>query len=232
MPRSTLTCRIAPADLFERTAAGINSTQLRVIACGVRHLTDATGPRGRRDCYAAKPPALSGGYCAKGNPSRAGGDAANYDSIARPMITDIALPQTDRPYRVMASLPHGVPSRFVALHRVRFVQPGLNAAIAIAARQAGFPAVRVCGLVWRSSDLFAAGLRISGTPRPTRSERALPYRCQSRRCRQPAITVKINNAAMVEITTPAAHHAAKLATSTVDLPLPLAQRIREIVASL
>src|SRR6185436_18867139 len=45
--------------------------------------------------------APSGGFCPKGNLSRAGGKAANYDT----------------PYRVMASRPHGVPSRFIALHR-------------------------------------------------------------------------------------------------------------------
>jgi hypothetical protein len=38
----------------------------------------------------------------------------------------------------MASLPHGVPSRLIALHRFRFVKPFLNAACAMAARHAAF----------------------------------------------------------------------------------------------
>ena len=45
-------------------------------------------------------------------------------------MIDIALPGTDAPYWVMASLPHGVASRLVIRHRVRFVQHGPKAAIA------------------------------------------------------------------------------------------------------
>ena len=37
-------------------------------------------------------------------------------------------PQTSSPYRVIANMPQGVPSRFMALQRLRFVRPLLNAA--------------------------------------------------------------------------------------------------------
>jgi hypothetical protein len=62
-------------------------------------------------------------------------------------MIDIALPQTDTPYRVMASRSHGSPSRFIALHPLRFLQPFLKAAMRMTARTRGPPhAVRPGGL--------------------------------------------------------------------------------------
>jgi len=63
---------------------------------------------------------------------------------------------------------HGEPParRAVAIGRPasrRFVQPGLSAAIAIAARQAGFPAVRVCG--WYGDPQSARPRRMQGNGR-------------------------------------------------------------------
>ena len=49
---------------------------------------------------------------------------------------------TARPYLVMASLPQGVPSRFIALQRLRLVRPFLSVAWAMAAGHAAFPACR------------------------------------------------------------------------------------------
>jgi len=45
-------------------------------------------------------------------------------------------PQTSSPYRVIANMPQGVPPRFMALQRFRFVRPLLNAARRMAVRHA------------------------------------------------------------------------------------------------
>jgi hypothetical protein len=54
----------------------------------------------------------------------------------------------------MANMPHGVPSRLVAMHRRRLVRPLLNCAFSMASRQWTLPAAMGCGL-GMSQLLFA-----------------------------------------------------------------------------
>jgi len=99
--------------------------------------------------HAVRSPSSSVSCCASGTRAtwrHDAGDHHHHEDALLDRHLPPCGPQTDRRYRVMASRPQGVPPRLVALHRVRFVQAGLNATIAIAARQATFQAVRVCGL--------------------------------------------------------------------------------------
>jgi hypothetical protein len=49
------------------------------------------------------------------------------------------------PHPVIANMPHGVPSRFVAAHRKRLVRPFLNWFFSIASRHWMLPAPAGCG---------------------------------------------------------------------------------------
>jgi len=66
----------------------------------------------------------------------------------------------------MASMPHGVPSRLVALHRALLVRPLVNWFCNMASRQLMLPAVMGRGLAMTNQVIADGGLRLLPGLRP------------------------------------------------------------------